>query len=174
MPFFFSVCFYITNHLSICSFFLLSLLSILIYLAACIMFIYLFVYQNIHLSIWLFDSSFCLSIYLSVCLSIYLSIHLAVFWMSTNLSYHSKINLSIIVLYLWDRSFCQQSSISWWRASGQSMGAGNRKPKHEKIISLVFFFIYLMCRDEKQTQESKASYMRSHFCSYYFTSDSNS
>ena len=25
----------------------------------------------------------------------------------------------------WARSFCQQSSISWWMASGQSMGAGN-------------------------------------------------
>ena len=26
---------------------------------------------------------------------------------------------------LWALSFCQQSSISWWMASGQSMGAGN-------------------------------------------------
>ena len=32
---------------------------------------------------------------------------------------------------LWALSFCQQSSISWWMASGQSMGAGSLK--HQKV-----------------------------------------
>ena len=38
----------------------------------------------------------------------------------------SKVFTMLEKLGLWARSFCQQSSISWWIASGQSMGAGRR------------------------------------------------
>lgn len=33
------------------------------------------------------------------------------------------------------RSFCQQSSISWWRAMGQSIGGGNRYPSSMALIT---------------------------------------
>ena len=33
------------------------------------------------------------------------------------------------------RSFCQQSSISWWRLGGQLTGAGSRKPSSMALIT---------------------------------------
>lgn len=54
-----------------------------------------------------------------------------------------------------DRSFCQQSSMSWWRPGGQSMGDGRRYPSSialmtfKKYIQSISLLLYVMTQNSK-------------------------